>query len=289
MHARGRGFEVCGTRSRGTGLGLVTFDLATDRIADCVPRDFWRPDTIVIVAAVITQMDRCLTDPVRSRLINVTNTMRLLDDVRALGARPVFISSCYVFDGAYGYYTESDPISPANEYGRHKAEVEQYLADWPEALVARLDKVVGDDPRGTHLLAYWYRDYLEGKPMRCIAGSLLSPTYVKDVAAALLTAAETGLAGTYHVANPEFFRRDELARHFCRALGVPEKVLAVPVEEFGFPDRRALKTYLDGSRFSAATGLRFTPMREVFASFRRHLHVRGPDGPCQGSAIRPRL
>jgi len=106
------------------------------------------------------------------------------------------------------------------------------------------------------------------QPIVCIRGSLLSPTYVMDVAQGIVVACQRGLTGVYHVSNSEFFHREELATQFCHALGRSPTVLSKPLEEFNFPDRRALKSYLDGTRFVQATGMRFTPMREVFRRFR---------------------
>jgi dTDP-4-dehydrorhamnose reductase len=80
-----------------------------------------------------------------------------------------------------------------------------------------------------------------------------------------------GLHGVFHVSNSEFFHRDELARQFCHALGIVPNVVTKPLAEFHFADKRALKSYLDGSRFANKTGLRFTSMREVFHQFIRRL------------------
>jgi dTDP-4-dehydrorhamnose reductase len=268
--------EAIGTQAIPRANGLTTFDLLGDRLLDRVPPLFFQSGekACVIVAAVVSDMDRCLLERERSHRINVTNTIRLIEDVAALGAKPVFISSNFVFDGALGYYNEDDPVSPANEYGRHKAEVEAHLVKCvPQALITRFDKVVGHDPRESHLLANWYREIEAGRPVVALRGSLLTPTYVEDVARALVFGAEQDLCGIYHVVNSEFFYREELARQLCRALGKKAEVVARALEEFNFPDKRALNSYLDGSRFAAVAGMRFTPMSEVFRRFRQEIET----------------
>ncbi len=276
-HVRAAGCEVIGTQSSSRGSELVTFDLLNDRLTDRVPRAFFESGekVCVIVAAVVSDMDRCLLEREKSHRINVVNTIRLLDEAAALGAKPVFISSNFVFDGNSGYYNESDPVLPANEYGRHKAEVEAHLTKHvPGAFIARIDKIVSEHPHEKHLLANWYRELSAGRPLIALRGSLLAPTYVNDVARALVFAAEQDLRGIYHVANPEFFYREELALQFCRALGVKAEVVSRPVEEFNFPDKRALKSNLDGARFAAAANMRFTAMSEVFQAFRRQVETK---------------
>jgi dTDP-4-dehydrorhamnose reductase len=213
-------------------------------------------------------MDQCLLERETSHRINVEQTIRLVEDVRAFNAKIVFLSTCFVFDGTLGYYNEAHPVTPVNEYARHKVEVEQYLqTNVPDAFIARLEKIVNDDPADRQFFSQWYRLLQTGQPIVCIEGSLLSPTYVKDVAQAFVLSCQKNLAGIYHVSNSEFFYRDELARQFCYAMGKAPNVISRPLEDFAFPDKRALKCYLDGSKFVHATGLKFTPMSQVFRAF----------------------
>jgi dTDP-4-dehydrorhamnose reductase len=278
-HVRAQGFAAVGTQSRPREEGLVTFDLLRHRIADCVDPSFFRGAEPVhaVITAVISNMDLCLTDRAMARAVNVEKTIQLIDDLAGLNAKITFLSTCFVFDGKTGYYHEAAPCSPANEYGRHKAEVEEYLRRrLPGAFVARMDKIVGDNPRDHQLLAHWHKCLQENQPIICLEGSLLSPTSVHDIARGLVLASEIGLTGVYHLANSEFFYRDELARQFCFALGKTPNVISRPLAEFKFADHRALKSYLDGSRFAKETGLRFTSMREVFQAFARRLQDPAP-------------
>lgn len=266
-HLRACGITAAGTQAHGRLAGLLPFDLLTHRLPDCLGD--YRP-THVVIAAVISDMDRCLTERDMSYRVNVVNTIRLIDDIRQIQAQPVFLSSNFVFDGRVGQYADDDAYAPANEYGRQKMEVEQHIrARVPGALVARLSANVGDSPREAHLFTQWHQRLRAGEPIVCIAGSRISPTYVEDVARALVLACTRELTGVYNIANPEYFYRDELARHFCRVLGLEPQVVCKPLQDFGFVDNRALLSDLDSARFARATGMRFTPMREVMERFRR--------------------
>lgn len=272
-YLKSNGFEAIGTQSRPRSGDLVTFNLLEHRIADCVEKSFFtRPGQVfIIISAVISDMDRCLTEKETSHKVNVEKTIQLIQDASALGAKTIFLSSCFVFDGTIGYYNEDHPVVPANEYGKHKVEVENFLLqNVKSSLIARLDKMVGDNPEDPQLLAYWYKHLCAGNQIVCWEGSLLSPTYVNDLAKGIVLACEKELKGVYHVSNSEFFYRDELARQFCFALGKTPNVTNKPLSEFNFADKRGLKCYLDGTRFAKATGLRFTSMREVFSAFKRN-------------------
>ncbi len=279
-YVKAQGFPALGTQARSRQKDLATFNLLEHRIADCVGESFFTSaDPVqVVISAVISDMDLCLKDRETAYKVNVEKTIQLIEDCARLRAKVTFLSTCFVFDGTLGYYTERHPRSPANEYGRHKAEVEEYLESRaPAAFVARLDKIVGDDARDNQLFAHWHKRLLRNEPIICLEGSLLSPTSVTDVARAIVLASQNRLEGIFHVSNSEFFYRDELARQFCHALGKAPNVVSKPLGEFNFQDNRALKSYLDGSRFVRTTGMHFTSMREVFAQFSRRLEEDGSD------------
>lgn len=264
------GYASLGTQFTTKTSKLVTFDLAKDRIEDRVGPGFFRAGEPIaaVIAGGIVPFDRCFQERETAQIVNVDNTIRLVQDLTALRVKPVFLSSQAVYDGETGYHHEDRPRQPICEYGRQKADVERFIEnDAPEALVLRLDYAVGDEPEEDHLFSRWRR-WIEGnEPVPCIQGQLFSPTYVEDIAQGIELCCRLGLNGFYNLANTEFFTREELARQFVFALGCKAEVAAKPVEDFGFLDRRPLKSYLDSTKFVKATGMRFTSMREVMNSF----------------------
>ena len=270
-----RGYAVVGTTTRpNPPPGLVRFDLSTDRITDAVPRLFFAEPVRVVVAACVTPMDRCRTEQDYAYRVNVTGMVRLIEDVTALGARVAFVSSSYVFDGTEGNASEERPHAPTSAYGEHKSAVDQYVSrEHPGSLVLRLDKAIGDDPAERHLFTEWWDTAGAGRAVACIADQVFTPTLVDDAARGIVAACERGLRGVYHLAAPEVFGRDQLARQFFRVMGVPAVVVARPQAEFGFADPRPQDSTLDASRFVAATGLRFTPMSAVMERFRARLRT----------------
>lgn len=269
-HAKSLGFEVVGTQAHARKPELVTFDILQHTLTDCVDRSFFEREgqVFVILCAAVSDMDRCFLDRELSRRVNVERTIELIDEAYGLHAKPVFISTGFVFDGTVGYYPEDAPLSPVNEYGRFKAEVEVHLRNKaPETFVLRLDKTVGDTPHPQNLFSEWHERLTQDLPIICIQGQLFSVTCVKDIARAIVLGCQRGLTGLFHVANSEYFYRDELARQFCYAAGKAPAVICKPLDEFSFVDHRALKSYLDGSKFVKATGFRFTPVRQVMQEF----------------------
>jgi dTDP-4-dehydrorhamnose reductase len=91
----------------------------------------------VIHAAALVGARICEEQPDRCLDVNVGGTINLVLAARALGARLVYISTDYVFDGTAGPYRETDPVSPINLYGASKAAGERVVLGHGDALVIR--------------------------------------------------------------------------------------------------------------------------------------------------------
>ncbi len=270
-HLGNLGYLTVGTQSRPDPQGrLVHFQLLEHRLQDRLDRSFFETDEprLGILCVASRSPDSYVTHGDSAWKINVDFTKLLIQDLCRLGIRPVFLSSNYVFDGTRGNLDEDAPCNPINHYGRAKCQIEAFLqAEVPQALVTRLDKVVGDDPGEQHLFTQWCQLMESGRPIECIAGQMLAPIWVNDVARAIVTSCQLGLQGVYHLAGPESYLRDELVRRFAGALGVDVKVMVKPLAAFGLLEKRPLRGHLDSSRFRQRSGMAFTSMSEVFRSF----------------------
>ncbi|MBF0319228.1 MAG: sugar nucleotide-binding protein [Nitrospirae bacterium] len=266
-----KGYYTVGTACSGTGSDLVHFDILNDSIENAIPADFLKAEDYfcAVICSAITKINMCWQDKQRSYEINVSKTIRLIENLNALGAKTVFLSSEAVFDGMTGYYNEAIPPSPVNEYGRHKVEVEKYiLSTFPQKdIVFRLSMIVGDRPSESHLFATWYEQVRKTRAIACIRGQIFSPTFVDDVAKGVILSLENKLSGLYHLSNSEFFQREELAAQFLNITKLDAQIQVKALEEFNFPERRSFRTYLDSTKFNKEAFMRFTSMREVLESF----------------------
>lgn len=273
--AKSKGYDVIGTRCSSNREDLIKFDLLSQRISDALPEGFAGKGEKVyaVICSAICKLNECYYNKDLSYALNVARTITLIDDFRKLGIKFAFISTEFVFDGLQGYYDETAPTSPVNEYGRQKVEVENYiLKNLAQDLIFRLSKVVGDSPKDEHFFSDCYKKLKTDMPIYCIEGQMFSPTDVIDVAEGVLKAFELNLSGLYHLNNSEYFHRDELARQFLIAIGRKVEVAVKPLDEFGFPESRSMKTYMDGSKFVKATGIHFTPMKDVMKRFARRIN-----------------
>ena len=77
----------------------------------------------------------------------------------------------------------SDPVLT---YGRHKAEIEEYLsAQSLPSLIVRLPKVVAAERGSTELLGTWMNQLESDVAIRCADDQIFSPVAIDDVVSGL--------------------------------------------------------------------------------------------------------
>jgi dTDP-4-dehydrorhamnose reductase len=143
----------------------------------------------------------------------------------------VTFSSDLVFDGRLGRaYVEGDPVSPANVYGRSKAEAEEkVLAAADKALVIRTSAFFG--PWDRYNFAWAVMSALaRGDRFEASTTSHVSPTYVPDLCHAVLDLLIDGETGIWHLANPGQISWHDFALRVAEGAGL-DASLVVPNEE----------------------------------------------------------
>lgn len=217
---------------------------------------------VVINCAALTAVDIAETDEARAYAVNATGAGNVARACAAKGARLIHVSTDYVFsgefDGAPRPYEVDDPVGPRSVYGRSKLAGEREVHDvLPEASVVRTAWVytgVGGDFVATMRRLEAERDHVE-----VVADQTGSPTYVADLAQALLLLADDPApAPLLHVANTGPASRYELARAVFAGIGAdPRRVRPVSTDRHPRPAPRPVYSALSTAAYDAA----HSPMR----------------------------
>jgi dTDP-4-dehydrorhamnose reductase len=205
-----------------------------------------RRPSVVAVPAANPFVDYCQLHPEETRLVNVAGTLNVAKACKDIGARMIFYSSDYVFDGLKGHYTEEDEPSPINEYGRQKAETERgVLALDPRNLVIRTSGAYGWQWEPKNFVLQLRTNLSDGRPMRVAEGLRYNPTYVENLAEITAALVAAGAGGIFHVVGGEEILRTEFAARAARALGLDASLIhTVPASEFKSPTVRPKQTSL---------------------------------------------
>ncbi len=264
----------------------ITDPAAAERI---VQRGDW-----VINCAAYTDVDGAETDEAGAYAVNATGPGNIARACARAGARMIHVSTDYVFggnsEGDVGSaeprpYEPSDRTAPVGVYGHSKLAGEKaVLAALPEGVIVRTAWVyTGAD--GKDFVAVMRRLAAGDGPVRVVDDQVGSPTYVGDLAVALLQIVDDRVPGPIlHAANEGAVSRFQQTLAVFEECGAdPSRVLPVSSAEFPRPAPRPSYSALSG-RESAAAGLRpLRPWREALvaalAAADSHVNVAAADRP----------
>lgn len=201
---------------------------------------------VVAVPAANPYVDYCELHPGETRRVNVDGTLNVARACREIGARMIFFSSDYVFDGVKSSYREEDAPCPINEYGRQKAETERgVLACDPRNLVIRTSGAYGWQWEPKNFVLQVRKNLSEGRPMRVAEGLRYNPTYVENLAEITTALVAAGAGGIFHVVGAEEIARADFAERAARAFGLDASLIrTVPAAEFQSPAARPKQSSL---------------------------------------------
>ena len=176
---------------------------------------------VIIHLAANTHVDRCEVEAAGARLVNAIGTRNVSDAAADTGARVIYVSTDYVFDGAKpNEYAEQDQVRPLNVYGNTKLEGENHL-DASRDLIVRSSWIFGE---GRNFI----RAILAAAPqgvIRVVDDQRGRPTAATDLAAALRFLLLNGTTGLLHVAGDgDPCTWADLAQHALSAAGSPATI-----------------------------------------------------------------
>ena len=163
-----------------------------------------QPDVVVHLAAM-ADVGTAERNPQLATAVNVTATSTIARLCQLHGARLVFVSTEYVFDGRRGYYREDEPPNPTTHYGLTKYQAEQEVAKLASPWsVLRTSIVYGWPAPGK-------RNFVPGLVQRLSSGEIYqgptdvyrTPVYVEHLTRAIARLVEEDFPGIHHVAGSD--------------------------------------------------------------------------------------
>ncbi|MBI5744640.1 MAG: SDR family oxidoreductase [Elusimicrobia bacterium] len=252
-----RRIEVYGTAL--AGQGFLYLDLARpETLAPAFEKS--RPD-LVLLCSALTAVDGCEKDPALAEKINSEGPALVAEECRKAGAKLVYFSTEYVFDGKAGPYGEDAPVNPLSVYGRTKLEGESACLALKDALSVRTTVVYNHDTASRNFIMQLISNHRAGARMRVPRDQYSNPTYAPELCAAVLDLAEKGASGVYNVVGPDWLNRYEFALRACGAFGFDPAFLEPKLtSELGQPAARPLTAGLKTDKLFAALGRRLPPV-----------------------------
>lgn len=225
--------------------------------------------TVVINCAAFTDVDGCEVDPGRARKVNVEGAENAARAAAGAGCRILHLSTDFVFDGrAVSPYREDDAAAPISEYGRTKLEGERRVAAVADDhLIVRASWLYG---RGRTNFVDAIRSRAASESvLKVVSDQVGSPTFVADLAEALVRLLRVAHRGTVHFANSGSCSRYELAAAILALSGAAARARLEPIttEEAGRLAARPACSALDTALYTRLTGETPRPWKEALRDY----------------------
>jgi len=196
-----------------------------------------RPEWIVLSAAY-TDVDGCESHQDLALSVNRDGAVNVGEAAKEVGAKLVFLSSDYVFDGKKSSpYEAADARNPQSVYGRSKAEAEVRLLEvLPQCCIVRTSWLFGT---GGKCFPYTILKLAASRPALDVVNDQQGcPTYSLDLARGIIELCHRNAGGIVHATNTGNCSWFEFAREIVSAAGLTTDVRPVITQQMSRPARR---------------------------------------------------
>lgn len=241
-------WHVLGTYCSQEHGGLFFLDLR-DKKSINKAFDFFDPD-IVVLAASLTDVDKCESKQRLAEDINIKGTLNIVEKIKEQGAKLVFLSSDYIFNGEDGPYKEGDRVSPVNVYGRTKLEAEEAIKGLlKDYLIVRTSQLYGFDHRQKNFAVKIILNMRNNRKVSAAYDLYSTPTYAGVLSEGIVRLLEKNKQGIFHIAGAEFISRYEYVNKISDFFGLnKELIIRCKLSDLNLKAKRPKKAGLDTSK-----------------------------------------
>ena len=254
--------ETYGSFYSNPAKGLIHLDMNDQKEVTEILTSL-KPDVIIHPAAN-PNVEYCEEHTEETWHVNVEGSRNLIETARDIGAKFVYFSSDYVFDGTNGPYSENDIPSPINEYGLQKLAVEKLIKNYLENyLIIRITIVYGWEQRGKNFVMGLIKNLKSDRFMNVPIDQIGSPTYINNMVQVVKELIESDKTGIYHVAGTDLMNRYTFAKNVAEIFELDENLLIpVTTNQLGQIAKRPLKAGMKVDKVQKDVSIRVMNVRE---------------------------
>jgi dTDP-4-dehydrorhamnose reductase len=226
------------------------------------------PD-VIIHAGAYTDVDGAERKPDLAMAVNAKGTEQVARAAVRLGARLMYISTDYVFDGTQRIpYREYDNPHPINRYGFSKWKGEKaVLTSGARALVIRTAWLYGRV--GKNFVKSIVRAAQSEPILKVVNDQSGCPTSAEDLASAVASLVGKDVEGVIHVTNGGQCTWYEFAQAIVREMGLGSSVIPITTEQAGRLAKRPPYSVLSPDRL-VSLGLGLPEWSQALARFAKN-------------------
>ncbi len=228
-----------------TALDLPAFDLTHP---DCGGAIVAAEPEVVIHTGAYTDVDGAERNPGLAMRVNADGTQRVARAAAHTGARLIYLSTDYVFDGRETRpYIETDPTNPINAYGESKRVGEQRALDGCEnTLILRTAWLYGR--QGKNFVNTLLQLAAERPVLKVVADQRGCPTFAVDLAGMIARLVTHPAQGILHLTNEGHCTWYDFASEIVRLSGHQVSVEPIGTADMPRPAKRPAYSVLSANR-----------------------------------------
>jgi len=172
---------------------------------------------LVIHTASETNVDKCEKEKEQTWRTNVEGARNIAIACSEVGAKLVYISTDYVFDGEKGNYKEQDKPNPINYYGVTKLEGEnQVIQHCKKYAILRTSVLYGWHPWKKNFATWTINQLKQNEEITVVEDHYNTPTLADNLAEITTETVKKDLQGLYHASGSQRISRYEFARQIAK-------------------------------------------------------------------------
>ena len=233
---------------------------------------------VVVHAAGIASVDYVEKHYAESLESNLVGTLNVTSACRRAGVPLIYVSTNAVFDGRKPPYSEDDPVSPVNKYGRIKVEcerlvretLERYTIMRPILMYGWNHAVTRPNP------ATWIHEkLLRGEAVEMVDDVTENPLYNIDCGRLLWAIAAQRPAGVVHAAGGDAVNRWQFALKVAEVFGLDASLVKrVSSDRFPGIAARPPNTTLSTRRMERELGVKPRTVEDGLRAMKAAMRVR---------------
>lgn len=219
----------------------VDLDITNEDAVKKMIREY-RP-SVIFHCAAYTAVDKAEEEQEKCYQVNVLGTKYLTEAAKEVGAKIIYISTDYVFDGTKeGLYQIEDKVNPVNYYGKTKYLGENFIREYDNHIIVRISWVFGIN--GKNFIRTMLNLAESHKELNVVCDQIGSPTYTKDLAGLLVNMFLSNVKGLYHVTNEGYCSWYEFAEFIFKESRKKVKVHPILTKDYKTIAKRPLNSKL---------------------------------------------
>ncbi|NME83080.1 dTDP-4-dehydrorhamnose reductase [Clostridium sp. SM-530-WT-3G] len=230
------------------------------------------PDCVIHCAAY-TDVDRAEEEKDMCYKVNCIGTENIARACKKAGAKMIYISTDYIFDGKGKIPFEvNDAANPLNVYGRSKYEGEKKVSGLLEKyFIVRVSWIFGAN--GKNFVKSMLNLGTRNRNLNVVCDQVGSPTYTVDLAVILCDMLASDQYGVYNVTNEGFCSWAEFAEEIMKQSNLGCKINYISTKKYRTKATRPLNSRMSKLKLYRAGFKRMPLWNDALNRYLREIGV----------------